>query len=43
MSFVGICNKKSFFLHWYHLFVVWLLLSMVWVVSKVFRFSRGVL
>jgi hypothetical protein len=22
MSFDGICNKKSFFLHWYRLFVV---------------------
>jgi hypothetical protein len=22
MSFVGICNKKYFFLRWYHLFVV---------------------
>jgi hypothetical protein len=43
MSFIGICSKKSFFLRWYRLFVVWLLLSMVRVVSKVFGFSGGVL
>jgi hypothetical protein len=43
MSFIGICNKKSFFLRWYRLYVVWLLLSMVRVVSEVFGFSGGVL
>jgi hypothetical protein len=34
MYFVGICNKKSLFLHWYHLFLFLLLLSMVRLFMK---------
>jgi hypothetical protein len=43
MSFVGICNKKSLFLHWYHLFVFFTTSEHGRVVYEVFVFSRGVL